>query len=509
MEQFMKINTAVNGFVWGPVMLVLLVGTGIYLSIAVGFIQFTKIGYWWKNTIGKIFKKGEAGDGEITPLQAVSTALASTVGTGNIAGVTGAIILGGPGAVFWMWVSALFGMVTKFSEVTLAVKYRERNEKGDWCGGPMYYIKNGLGPKWKWLGGVFAVLGAIAAFGIGNIAQVHSIADSVKSVAVAFNENAASRETMICLITGICVAIFVALVLLGGVKRIGQVTEKLVPLMAVIYIVCALVVVFANISAVPGVFASIFKGAFNPAAVTGGAAGMSIKLAMTKGVGRGVFSNEAGLGSAPIAHAATSERNPVKQGLYGIFEVFMDTIVICTITSLAVLCSGVWTQDGLSSGQLALAAFQSVFGNFGAIFIAVTVTALVVLCSGAAAGSYGNENLAGVPTAVAGFATVFGDKAGSLILAVGLLLFATSTILGWALYGTRCAEFLFGSKIIRPYQIIFCLVVVAGAVADLTLVWDISDTLNGLMSIPNLIALLLLSPVVIKVTKEHFAGLRK
>ena len=340
MEQFMKINTAVNGFVWGPVMLVLLVGTGVYLSIAVGFIQFTKIGYWWKNTIGKIFKKGEAGDGEITPLQAVSTALASTVGTGNIAGVTGAIILGGPGAVFWMWVSALFGMVTKFSEVTLAVKYRERNEKGDWCGGPMYYIKNGLGPKWKWLGGVFAVLGAIAAFGIGNIAQVHSIADSVKSVAVAFNENAASRETMICLITGICVAIFVALVLLGGVKRIGQVTEKLVPLMAVIYIVCALIVVFANVSAVPGVFASIFKGAFNPVAVTGGAAGISIKLAMTKGVGRGVFSNEAGLGSAPIAHAATSEKNPVKQGLYGIFEVFMDTIVICTLTSLVVLCSG-------------------------------------------------------------------------------------------------------------------------------------------------------------------------
>ena len=312
-----------------------------------------------------------------------------------------------------------------------------------------------------------AVLGAIAAFGIGNIAQVNSIADSVKSVAIAFNEDAANKEMLICLITGICVAIFVALVLLGGVKRIGQVTEKLVPLMAVIYIVCALVVVFANISAVPGVFASIFKGAFNPAAVTGGAAGMSIKLAMTKGVGRGVFSNEAGLGSAPIAHAATSERNPVKQGLYGIFEVFMDTIVICTLT------------------------------------------ALVVLCSGAAAGSYGNEDLAGVPTAVAGFATVFGDKAGSLILAVGLLLFATSTILGWALYGTRCAEFLFGSKIIRPYQIVFCLVVVAGAVADLKLVWDISDTLNGLMSIPNLIALLLLSPVVIKVTKEHFAGLRK
>ena len=357
MEQFMKINTAVNGFVWGPVMLALLVGTGIYLSIAVGFIQFTKIGYWWKNTIGKIFKKGEAGDGEITPLQAVSTALASTVGTGNIAGVTGAIILGGPGAVFWMWVSALFGMVTKFSEVTLAVKYRERNEKGDWCGGPMYYIKNGLGPKWKWLGTVFAVLGAIAAFGIGNIAQVNSIADSVKSVAIAFNEDAANKEMLICLITGICVAIFVALVLLGGVKRIGQVTEKLVPGMAVIYIVCALIVVFANISAVPGVFASIFKGAFNPAAVTGGAAGMSIKLAMTKGVGRGVFSNEAGLGSAPIAHAATSERNPVKQGLYGIFEVFMDTIVICTLTALVVLCSGAAVRRTAITATRQLRAF--------------------------------------------------------------------------------------------------------------------------------------------------------
>ena len=465
MEQFMKINTAVNGFVWGPVMLALLVGTGIYLSIAVGFIQFTKIGYWWKNTIGKIFKKGEAGDGEITPLQAVSTALASTVGTGNIAGVTGAIILGGPGAVFWMWLSALFGMVTKFSEVTLAVKYRERNEKGDWCGGPMYYIKNGLGPKWKWLGTVFAVLGAIAAFGIGNIAQVNSIADSVKSVAIAFNEDAANKEMLICLITGICVAIFVALVLLGGVKRIGQVTEKLVPGMAVIYIVCALVVVFANISAVPGVFASIFKGAFNPAAVTGGAAGSPNSSQLT--VPPYFSATSRCLGSAPIAHAATSERNPVKQGLYGIFEVFMDTIVICTLT------------------------------------------ALVVLCSGAADGNYGNNAAAGVSTTVAGFSGVFGAKAGSVILAVGLLLFATSTILGWALYGTRCAEFLFGSKIIRPYQIIFCLVVVAGAVADLSLVWTISDTLNGLMSIPNLIALLLLSPVVIKLTREHFAGLRK
>lgn len=459
MEQFMKINTAVNGFVWGPVMLALLVGTGIYLSIAVGFIQFTKIGYWWKNTIGKIFKKGEAGDGEITPLQAVSTALASTVGTGNIAGVTGAIILGGPGAVFWMWVSALFGMVTKFSEVTLAVKYRERNEKGDWCGGPMYYIKNGLGPKWKWLGTVFAVLGAIAAFGIGNIAQVNSIADSVKSVAIAFNEDAANKEMLICLITGICVAIFVALVLLGGVKRIGQVTEKLVPGMAVIYIVCALVVVFANISAVPGVFTSIFKGAFNPAAVTGGAAGMSIKLAMTKGVGRGVFSNEAGLGSAPIAHAATSEKNPVKQGLYGIFEVFMDTIVICTLTAMVILCSGTTVNYGTAAGaELTISGFTTTYGGWASIFTAVA-----------------------------------------------LCCFAFSTIIGWGLYGSRFIAFLCRSdKVVRPFFVVYSFVSILGATMDLGLMWSIADTFNGLMSIPNLIALLLLSGTVAQLTKEYF-----
>ena len=461
METLLKIVQTVNMYLSDYVLVILLIGAGLYFTIRTGLIQFRLFG----ESI-RVVKEKPKEKGSISSFGALMVSTASRVGTGNIVGVSTAICLGGFGAVFWMWVSALFGMVTKFSEVTLAVKYRERNEKGDWCGGPMYYIKNGLGPKWKWLGVIFSVFGALAAFGIGNIAQVNSIADSVKSVAIAFNEDAANKEMLICLITGICVAIFVALVLLGGVKRIGQVTEKLVPLMAVIYIVCALIVVFANVSAVPGVFASIFKGAFNPAAVTGGAAGISIKLAMTKGVGRGVFSNEAGLGSAPIAHAATSEKNPVKQGLYGIFEVFMDTIVICTLTSL------------------------------------------VVLCSGAATGNYGNNDLAGVPTAVAGFASVFGDKLGSLILAVGLLLFATSTILGWALYGTRCAEFLFGSKIIRPYQVLFCLVVIAGSVANLKLVWDISDTLNGLMAIPNLIGILLLSPVVIKLTKEHFNGVK-
>ena len=466
MELIASINSAINGFVWGVPMLVLLVGGGILLTIRNRGVQFRKFGYAMKNTIGKIFKKGEAKEGEITPFQAMSTALAGTVGTGNIAGITTAVTLGGPGTIFWLWITALIGMATKYSEVLLAVKFREKNKYGDWVGGPMYYIKNGLGPKWKWLGVIFSVFGALAAFGIGNISQINSIASSVNSVAVAFHENAKEFDMIIGLITGVVIAIFVALVLLGGVKRIGQVTEKLVPGMAAIYIVCALVVVIANAGTIPGVFASIFQGAFNPSAVVGGAVGVTMKLAITKGVGRGVFSNEAGLGSAPIAHAATSEKNPVRQGLYGIFEVFMDTIVICTLTSL------------------------------------------VVLCSGAATGNYGNNDLAGVPTAVAGFASVFGDKLGSLILAVGLLLFATSTILGWALYGTRCAEFLFGSKIIRPYQVLFCLVVIAGSAADLKLVWDISDTLNGLMAIPNLIAVLLLSPVVIKLTKEHFNGVK-
>ncbi len=467
MDAIIQINSAINGFVWGPVMLVLLVGTGLYLSIATGFLQFRKFGYAMKNTIGKVFHKAEAGHGEITPFQAVTTALAATVGTGNIAGVTGAIVLGGPGAVFWMWISALVGMCTKYAEVLLAVKYRERNENGEWVGGPMYYIKNGLGKHFKWLGTVFAVLGAIAAFGIGNISQINSIADSVNQVAQAFNPAAVDAKSTIALVTGIVIAIFVGLVVIGGVKRIGQVTEKLVPFMAIIYIVCAVIVVIAHAGAIPAVFGMIFKGAFNPSAVVGGAAGITIRLAMTKGVGRGVFSNEAGLGSAPIAHASTSERDPVKQGLYGIFEVFMDTIVICTLT------------------------------------------ALVVLCSGVAEGHWGEGALAGATTTIAGFSTVFGQKFGATLLALGLLLFATSTILGWSLYGTRCIEYLFGHKAVKPYQLLFVIVIVLGAVADLTLVWDISDTLNGLMAIPNLIGLLLLSPVVIKVTKDYFKAIKK
>ncbi len=467
MEALKSINSAINSFVWGPVMLALLVGTGVYFSFRIGFPQLAHFGHAMKNTLGKVFVKTTAGKGEMTPFQAVSTALASTVGTGNIAGVTGAIVLGGPGAVLWMWVSAFFGMCTKFCEVTLALKYRERNAEGDWVGGPMYYIKNGLGAKWKWLGVLFAFFGALCAFGIGNLTQINSIASTVCNVAQVFTPNVLPDQTLfiVALVTGIVVAAFAAITLIGGVSRIGQVTERMVPFMAVVYIVCSLVVVIVNIKTLPATLATIFKGAFNPQAAVGGIAGFTVMNAMKRGVARGVFSNEAGLGSAPMAHASSSETNPVKQGLYGIFEVFIDTIVVCTLTALVVLQTGV--------------------------------------------ADFGNKDVAGSQTTVLGFQSVYGDKLGSVVLALGLFLFASSTILGWALYGVRCAEFLFGPKIIRPYEILFCIVVVIGSITELPLVWDIADTLNGLMAIPNLIALLALSPVVIKLAREYFADAKK
>ncbi len=460
-----------NDIAWGPWMLVLLVGTGIYLSIRTGFLQFRKFGYAMKNTLGKIFHKQTSGAGEVTPFQAMTTALAATVGTGNIAGVTGAIAVGGPGAVFWMWLSALFGMVTKYAEVVLAVKYRERNAQGDWVGGPMYYIRNGLGAKWKWLASIFSLLGALAAFGIGNMTQINTIASSVNTAIDAFGGNTGAASLVILgqtvpvssLVIGMVVAVIVALVLLGGIKRIGSVTEKLVPFMALVYIICALCVVGSNLGSIGSVFAMIFKGAFSANAALGGAFGITIMTTIQKGVGRGVFSNEAGLGSAPMAHAASSETDPVKQGMYGIFEVFMDTIVICTLTALTVLCgvgSGVEITWGTSAG-----------------------TELISAC----------------------FGTVFGAKTGSLIIAVGISLFALSTILSWSLYGTRCCEFLLGSKSVKLYQIVFIAAVVVGATLELELVWDIADTLNGFMAIPNLIALLGLSGVVIKLTREHFS----
>ena len=469
----MSINEIVkvlNDIAWGPWMLLLLVGTGVFLSARVGFIQFTRFGHAMKNTIGKVFQKQTAGKGEVTPFQAMTTALAATVGTGNIAGVTGAIAVGGPGAVFWMWLSALFGMVTKYAEVVLAVRYRERNEKGDWVGGPMYYIKNGLGPKWNWLAMLFSLLGALAAFGIGNMTQVNTIAGSINNAIDAFGGNTAASSIVLfdqtvpvsSIVIGMLVAVIVALTLFGGIKRIGSVTEMMVPFMAAVYIVCALCVVFSNIGSLGKIFMMIFQGAFSAEAALGGAFGITIMTTIQKGVGRGVFSNEAGLGSAPIAHAATSETDPVKQGMYGIFEVFMDTIVICTLTGLTVLC-GVENGVDIAWGQ-----------NAGSELIAKA------------------------------FATVFGDKIGALIIAVGIGLFALSTILSWSLYGTRCCEFLLGSKFVPIFQVIFVIMVVVGATLELELVWNIADTLNGFMAIPNLIALLGLSGVVVKLTKNYF-----
>ena len=458
-----------NGIAWGPWMLLLLVGTGVYLSCRVGFIQFGKFGYVMKNTLGKIFQKTEAGEGEITPFQAVSTALAATVGTGNIAGVTGAICVGGPGAVFWMWISALFGMVTKYAEVVLAVRYRERNEAGDWVGGPMYYIRNGLGRKFNWLACLFCVLGALAAFGIGNMTQVNTIATSINTAIDSFGGTTAAYTMELfgqtvpvsSLMVGAVVAMIVGMVLFGGIKRIGAVAELMVPVMAAVYIIASVIVVAFNFENLGNVFGMIFKGAFSADAALGGAFGITIMTTIQKGVGRGVFSNEAGLGSAPMAHASSSERDPVKQGLYGIFEVFMDTIVICTLTALTLLCGAadkiVWGQD------------------------------------------------AGAELISASFSSVFGAQVGSMLVAVGITLFALSTILSWSLYGTRCCEFLLGSTAARIYQVIFVCVILVGATLKLGLVWNIADTLNGFMAVPNLVALLGLSPVVIKLTKEHFA----
>lgn len=462
METIASVNSAINGVVWGLPMLILLVGAGILLTLMTKGMQFRKFGYAMKNTLGKIFQKGEAKEGEITPFQAMTTALAGTVGTGNIAGIVTAVTLGGPGSIFWLWITALIGMCTKYSEVLLAVKFRERNERGEWVGGPMYYIKNGLGKNWKWLGAIFSIFAALAAFGIGNAVQVGNITSSINTVIVAFNPEFSGQST-VNVVLGIILVILVAIVLFGGIKRLGSVTEKLVPFMAVVYIVACLVVIIFNAGTLGGVFHDIFSGAFTPSGVTGGAVG-SMMLVITWGVKRGVFSNEAGLGSAPIAHATTSETDCVKQGLYGIFEVFMDTIVICTLTGLTLMCG----LRGLGIGI-----------------------------------DYGVQGDTSLMAAALG--SVFGSKGGAIIIAVGLALFAFSTVLSWSLYGTRCVEFLFGNKAVKPYQIIFIIVIFVGATMDLALAWDIADTLNGLMAIPNLIGVIALSGVVVRETKRHFA----
>ncbi len=451
-----EINSAVNNFIWGVPAMVCIIGVGLYLSIRTGFIQIRKFKYAMKTTIGRIFKKRDASDGSITPFQAVCTALAATVGTGNIAGVAGAIAIGGPGAVFWMWISALLGMCTKFAEVTLAVHFRERNQEGDLVGGPMYYIKNGLGKKWQFLAILFSLFGVLTVFGTGNATQVNTITTAIDSALLNYNICTSKTIPQINLILGIIIAVLVALVLLGGVKRIGKVTEKLVPFMALFYIALAIGVVILNIGNLPTVFASIFEGAFNPRSVTGGVVG-SIFICMKRGVSRGIFSNEAGLGTGSIAHACADTQKPVKQGFFGIFEVFTDTIVICTLTALVILCSGVTINYGANAGaELTILGFTSTYGNWVSIF-----SAIAMCC------------------------------------------FAFSTILGWGLYGARCIEFLFSPKVIKPFMVVYALVAIIGATMDLGLIWGIADTFNGLMSIPNLIALFLLSGTVIKLVKEY------
>ena len=452
------INQVVNDFIWGVPAMVCIIGVGFYLSCRTGFLQIRKFSYAIQTTIGRMFRKRNASDGALTPFQAVCTALAATVGTGNIAGVAGAIAIGGPGAVFWMWVSAVLGMCTKFAEVTLAGYYRETNKEGDLVGGPMYYIKNGLGKNWQFLAVLFSAFGVLTVFGTGNATQVNTITTAVNSALLScglISEGAVKTSN---LIQGIIIAALVALILLGGVKRIGQVTEKLVPFMALLYIVLSVGIILFRIQALPSVIQAIFEGAFKPAAVTGGAVG-SLFMSIKKGVSRGIFSNEAGLGTGSIAHACADTRKPVKQGMFGIFEVFTDTIVICTLTALVILCSQVPVGYGQAAGaELTIQGFISVYGNWVSVF-----TAVAMCC------------------------------------------FAFSTILGWGLYGARCIEFLFSEKVIKPFMVAYSLVAILGATADLGLMWNIAETFNGLMAIPNLIALFLLSGTVVKLTKEYFA----
>ena len=453
------INTAVNNFIWGVPAMVCIFGVGLYLSIRTNFLQIRKFPYAIKTTLGRIFRKRDASDGAITPFQAVCTALAATVGTGNIAGVAGAIAIGGPGAIFWMWVSALFGMCTKYAEVTLAVHYREINANGELVGGPMYYIKNGLSKKWHWLAYLFAAFGVLTVFGTGNATQVNTITTAINSALLNYNVISESAVSTSNLVIGIIIAILIAMILLGGIKRIGHVTEKLVPFMALLYILLGLGVILLNIQNVPAVFVSIFRGAFQPRAVTGGIV-LSMFTSLKKGVSRGIFSNEAGLGTGSIAHACADTKKPVKQGMFGIFEVFTDTIVICTLTALVILCSGVAVDYGKAAGaELTILGFTSTYGSWVSIF-----TAVAMCC------------------------------------------FAFSTAVGWGLYGARCIEFLFSEKVIKPFMVIYSLVAILGATANLGLMWSIAETFNGLMAIPNLIALFLLSGTVVKLTKEYFAG---
>jgi len=454
-----NVNSVINNFVWGPVMLALLVGTGVYLTFRTGWVQVRWFGYIMKHTVGSLFKKKDEDTGKnLSAFQAVCTAMAGTVGTGNIAGVTGAIFVGGPGAVFWMWVSAFFGMCTKYSEIALAMKYRVTDKNGVHKGGPMYYIENGLGKAWKPLAIIFAILGGLTSFGIGNIAQTSEIAGAMNSL-----------MGLPHLTTGVILAFVIAIVVFGGVQRIGQVTSYMVPFMSIFYVLAGIAVLLLRITDVPAAFATIVTSAFSFEAVGGGVFGYAIIVAMRQGFARGVFSNEAGMGSAPIAHAATNTKEPAEQAIWGVFEVFFDTIVICSITGLTVVLSGIYTAPG------GLDAFAS---------------------KGAAA--------------VAAFNTILPGTLGGTIIQISLVFFALSTILSWSYYGERCWGYLTDNKIlITVYKTAFVLITLLGATGSGTLMWDIADTLNGAMAIPNLIALLALSGAVAKITKDYFSRLKK
>ncbi len=445
MESFSHFVTWVDGIVWGPFMMILILGTGLYLTVGLRFIPWIKLGAGFHLTWhGR--SKNDAVHGELSPFQALMTALAATVGTGNIAGVATAIFTGGPGALFWMWCTAMVGMATKFAETVLAQKYREVTPAGNVVGGPMYYIKNGLGPRWAWLGALFALFGGLCGFGIGNMTQAHSIADSMHASFGIPVE-----------VTAVVVFILLAIVVLGGVSRIGAVSGKLVPFMSVVYVVCAIVVIAMNVDKIPGVFALIFHDAFTGTAALGGFAGATVMQAIQMGVARGIFSNEAGLGSAAMAHATATTDDAVAMGYIGMLGPFIDTIIICTMTGLSILCSGLWNVDSaLSGAPLTTAAFDA--------------------------------SLPGL---------------GSVMVAVCLAMFAFSTILGWCVYSERCWIYLLGDKALKPFRIIFVCVVPVGALLSLDLAWNIADVLNALMAVPNLIGLLLLSPVLFKMVRDY------
>ena len=438
---FEQIIDQINGFVWGPVMLTLLLGTGIFLTIGLKGMTISHIPYAFK----QLFKGRQgSGDGEISPFNALMTSLSSTIGMGNIAGVATAIGLGGPGALFWMWCAAFVGMATKYAEAVLAVNYRETDEAGRKLGGPMYYIKNGLGDKWKWLGGAFALFGSLAGFGLANTVQSNAVSQVLET-----NFNVPT------VISGIVMAVLVGGVLLGGIKRIASVAGKLVPFMAALYMTATFIILVMNAPAIPAAIILVVDSAFNGAAATGGFAGATLMLALRMGIARGIFSNEAGLGSAPIAHAAAETNSPVRQGTIAMLGTFIDTLIICTMTGLVLIVTGVWSGEP-QGAAMTLAAFTG--------------------------------------------ALPYGD----IILSLCVALFAFTTMLGWSYYGERCAEFLLGPRVITPFRVLWVIGIFVGTQMSLELVWKMTDALNGLMAIPNLIALLLLSPIVFKLTREYF-----